>query len=169
VTITGTEAYEAMRTHHQVLSEQLTSRAAAVGEAVTAGRPHQAAVASLLDYLAGEVLPHAAAEEDTIYPAAALHSGLIGTVNEMLAEHNSLSAAAEALTGLADGAAATGQATQIAELFTTHAAAAVSVRGRARWTVHLAVPGSRAAGMASEDRAGAGGQAGARRPGPAGR
>ena len=122
MTITGTEAYEAMRTHHRVLSEQLSTRAAAVSEAVTAGRPHQAAVASLVAYLAGEVLPHAAAEEQTIYPAAALRGGLIGTVNEMLAEHHTLSAAAGALTGLADGTAAAGQARQIAELFAAHAA-----------------------------------------------
>jgi uncharacterized protein (DUF2249 family) len=122
VTITGTEAYEAMRTHHRVLSEQLSTRAAAVSEAVTAGRPHQAAVASLVAYLAGEVLPHAAAEEQAIYPAAALHGGLIGTVSEMLAEHHTLSAAAGALTGLADGTTAAGQARQIAELFAAHAA-----------------------------------------------
>ncbi len=123
MTITGTEAYEGgMRTHHRVLSEQLSTRAAAVSEAVTAGRPHQAAVASLVAYLAGEVLPHAAAEEQAIYPAAALHGGLIGTVSEMLAEHHTLSAAAGVLTGLADGTAAAGQARQIAELFAAHAA-----------------------------------------------
>lgn len=122
MTITGTEAYEAMRTHHRVLSEQLSIRAAAVSEAVTAGRPHQAAVASVVAYLAREVLPHAAAEEQAIYPAAALHGGLIGTVNEMLAEHHTLSAAAGVLTGLADGTAAAGQARQIAELFAAHAA-----------------------------------------------
>jgi uncharacterized protein (DUF2249 family) len=122
VTITGTEAYEAMRTHHRMLSEQLSTRAAAVSEAVTAGRPPEAAVAHLAAYLAEEVLPHAAAEEETIYPAAAMYGGLIDTVNEMLAEHRTLSAAAEALTGLADGTAAAAQARQIVGLFTAHAA-----------------------------------------------
>ena len=63
MTITGTGAYEAMRTHHQMLSEQLAAHVSAVSEAVTAGQPHQAAVAGLVAYLAGEVLPHAAAEE----------------------------------------------------------------------------------------------------------
>ena len=82
----------------------------------------RAARASLVADLAGEVLPHAAAEEQTIYPAAALHGGLIGTVNEMLAEYHTLSAAAGALTGLADGTAASGRAGQIAELFAAHAA-----------------------------------------------
>jgi len=122
VTITGTEAYEAMCTHHQVLSEQLSTRVAAVSEAVTAGRPHQAAVAGVIAFLADEVLPHAAAEEETIYPAAAEHAELIGTVNEMVTEHTTLSAAAEALAGLADGTRAAEQARQIAELFTAHAA-----------------------------------------------
>ncbi len=121
MTITGTEASEVVRAHHRVLSEQLSGRAAAVSEMVTAGRPHQAAVASLTAYLAEVVLPHAAAEEETIYLAAAMQDGLIGTVNEMLAEHNTLSAAAAALTGLADGKAAAGQARQIAELFAAHA------------------------------------------------
>ena len=123
MTITGAEAYEAMRTHHRLLSEQLSSRAAAVSEAVTAGRPHDAAVAGLIAYLAEEVLPHAAAEEETIYPAAAAARGdLAGTVNEMAAEHGTLSAAAGALAGLADGTAAAGQARQIADLFAAHAA-----------------------------------------------
>ena len=122
MTITGTEAYEAMRTHHRMLSEQLSSRAAAVSEAVTAGRPHETAVAGVIAYLAEEVLPHAAAEEQTLYPAAAMHEDLIGAVNEMIAEHGTLSAAAGALAGLADGSAAAGQARQIAELFTAHAA-----------------------------------------------
>lgn len=123
MTTTGTEAYQAMRTHHRLLSEQLSSRAAAVSEAVTAGRPHDAAVADLIAYLAEEVLTHAVAEEETIYPAAAAARGdLAGPVNEMAVEHGALSAAAEALAGLADGTAAAGQARQIADLFAAHAA-----------------------------------------------
>jgi uncharacterized protein (DUF2249 family) len=115
------EAYEAMRSHHWVLSEQLSARAAAVSEAVTAGRPHEAAVVDVITYLAEEVLPHAAAEEGTIYPAAAAHDGLAGTVNEILAEHHTLSQAAEALAGLSDGPTAAEQARQVAKLFAAHA------------------------------------------------
>ncbi|MGH3195876.1 MAG: DUF2249 domain-containing protein [Streptosporangiaceae bacterium] len=122
MTITGTEAYEAMRTHHRVLSEQLSTRVAALSEVVGAGLPHEAAVASVIAYLAEEVLPHAAAEEQTIYLAAAAHEDLIGAVNEMTAEHSTLSTAAEALAGLAEGTAAAEHATGIAELFTAHAA-----------------------------------------------
>jgi uncharacterized protein (DUF2249 family)/iron-sulfur cluster repair protein YtfE (RIC family) len=122
MTITGTEAYEAMRTHHQMLSGQLSAHVAAVSEAVAAGRPHEAAVAGLVAYLAGQVLPHAAAEEQTIYPAAAAHPDLAGTVSAMTAEHKALSAAAGRLADLLGGAAAAEQARQIAELFAEHAA-----------------------------------------------
>lgn len=122
MTITGAEAYEAMRTHHQILSEQLAAHVSAVSEAAAAGQPHQAAVAGLVAYLAGEVLPHAAAEEQTIYPAASEHADLADTVSAMTVEHKALSAAAERLARLTGGAAAAGQARQIAELFAEHAA-----------------------------------------------
>jgi uncharacterized protein (DUF2249 family)/iron-sulfur cluster repair protein YtfE (RIC family) len=123
VTVTGTDAYEAILAHHRLLSERLSTRATAVAEAVTEGRPHEAAVADLIAYLAEEVLPHAVAEEETIYPAAAAaRDDLINTVNEMAAEHDTLSAGAEALAGLTDGSAAARQAQRIADLFAAHAA-----------------------------------------------
>ena len=121
MTITATEAYEAMLEHHKRLGEELGGRADAVSAAVAAGRPFGAAVAGLIAYLAGEVLPHAAAEEKTIYPAAA-RAGLSGTVEEMIAEHVTLSSASARLAAVTDGPAAAGQARQIAALFTAHAA-----------------------------------------------
>jgi uncharacterized protein (DUF2249 family) len=78
-------------------------------------------VADLIAYLAEEVLPHAAAEEKTIYPAAA-RAGLVGTVEEMIAEHVTLASASSRLAAGTDGPAAAGQAREIAALFTAHAA-----------------------------------------------
>jgi hypothetical protein len=102
-----------MLTHHRLLSEQLSTWAAAVSEAVAASRQHDAAVAEMIAYLA---------EEETIYPAvAAARPDLTGTVSEMVAEHGTLSASAEALAGLADGNAAAEKARQIADLFGAHA------------------------------------------------
>jgi len=123
VTITGTEAYEAMLGHHRVLGEQLSARVSAVSAAAAAGQPHDAAVAGLIAYLAGEILPHAVAEEATIYPAAAALDGLAGTVSEMTAEHKVLSEAAGRLAeadGAADATAA--RAEEIARLFAGHVA-----------------------------------------------
>ena len=122
MTITGTEAYKAMLAHHRELGEELGRRADAVSGAVAAGRPHGTAAADLIAYLAGEVLPHAAAEEKTVYPAAAAHDGLAGMVGEMLAEHVTLSVLGARLSALTDGAAAAEQAQQIAGLFRVHAA-----------------------------------------------
>jgi uncharacterized protein (DUF2249 family)/iron-sulfur cluster repair protein YtfE (RIC family) len=119
--ITATEAYEAMLEHHKRLGEELAGRAGAVSGAVAAGRPYGAAVAGLVAYLAEEVLPHAAAEEKTIYPAAA-RAGQAGTVEEMIAEHVTLSALGAQIATLTDSEAAAGQAQQIAALFTSHAA-----------------------------------------------
>ena len=122
MTITGTEAYEAIRTHHRVLGERLSSRVSAVPAAAAAGQPHEAAVARLIAYLAGEILPHAAAEEATIYPAAAALDGLAGTVTEMTAEHKVLFEAAGRLAEPADAATAAGRAEEIARLFAGHVA-----------------------------------------------
>ncbi len=120
-TITATQAYEAMLEHHKRLGEELAGRTDAVSSAVAAGRPYGAAVADLIAYLAEEVLPHAAAEEKTIYPAAA-RAGLTGTVEEMIAEHVTLASASTRLAEVTDGTAAAGQAREIAALFTAHAA-----------------------------------------------
>ncbi|MGH3284856.1 MAG: hemerythrin domain-containing protein, partial [Streptosporangiaceae bacterium] len=122
MTITGTEAYEAIRTHHGVLGEQLGERVSEVSAAAAAGRPHEAAVAGLIAYLAGEILPHAAAEEATIYPAAAGLDALAGTVSEMTAEHTILAEAAGRLAGAPSAAEAAAGAEEIAGLFARHVA-----------------------------------------------
>jgi uncharacterized protein (DUF2249 family) len=122
MTITATEAYEAMLAHHARLGEELASRADSVSAAVTAGRPYGAAVASVIAYLAEEVLPHAAAEEKSVYPAAAAHADMAGMVGEMVAEHIMLSALSARLAAVTDPASAAGQAQQAATLFAAHAA-----------------------------------------------
>jgi uncharacterized protein (DUF2249 family) len=119
---TGAEAYEAMRAHHKALSEELSGRADAVSRAAVAGLPHGAAVAAVVAYLAAEVLPHAAAEEKTIYPAAAARADLADLVGEMVAEHVVLSTAAGRLAAAPSAATAAEQAQGIAGLFAAHAA-----------------------------------------------
>ena len=119
--MTPSEAYEAILEHHERLGEELAARADAVSGAVANGQPYGAAVAGLVAYLAEEVLPHAAAEEKTIYPAAT-RAGLAGTVEEMLVEHVTLSALGARVASLTDGKAAAEQAQQVARLFTAHAA-----------------------------------------------
>ncbi len=117
---TGTEAYKAIRAHHRTLSEHLAQHVSAVSEAVASGQPHDPAVAGLLAFLDADVLPHALAEEQTIYQAAAAVAGLADLVSLMTGEHKELGAAAGRLADAPDGTAAVGQARQLAELFAVH-------------------------------------------------
>ena len=78
--ITETAAYEAMLEHHKRLGEELAVRADAVSGA------------------------DAAAEERTVYPAAAAHADMTGLVGEMIAEHVTLSALGARLAALTDSA-----------------------------------------------------------------
>ena len=85
MTITQTEALEAMLRHHRTLEEHVGIRIAALAGAVGNGIGYEPAVAALLTYLAEEVLSHAAAEEHTIYRVAGARADLADTVNEMIA------------------------------------------------------------------------------------
>src|SRR5665213_3357066 len=87
MTITQVDAFEAMLQHHRTLVEDVDSRIAVIAEAVGRGMPDGPAVGALITYLAEEVLPHALAEEDSIYRAAGTRADLADTVNGMIAEH----------------------------------------------------------------------------------
>jgi len=120
MTITQTEARDAMLQHHRALDEHVGVRIAALVGAVESGIAYEPAVAALVAYLAEEVLPHAVAEEHTIYRVAGARADLADTVNEMTAEHRVLTSATEALANAATAPAALEQAKQIGTLFTTH-------------------------------------------------
>jgi len=122
VTITETQAAEAMLAHHRSLLENVGVRVEGLSRAVTAGGAYEAAAADLVAYLADEVLPHALAEEHTIYPTAGRRDGLAGTVAEMVAEHRTLAAGVEGLADADDGREAATQGEEIGALFSVHVA-----------------------------------------------
>ena len=122
MTITQTEAFEAMLAHHRALVEHVGIRMSALTGAVAAGSPHEAAAAALVAYLADEVLPHALAEEDTIYRVAGTRAELTAIVTEMVGEHRALASAVEQLANASSGPEAAQHAEAIAALFATHVA-----------------------------------------------
>ncbi|MHB1595484.1 MAG: DUF2249 domain-containing protein [Streptosporangiaceae bacterium] len=122
MTDTEAQAYQAMLAHHQALEEGLTARSGAVTGAAEAGQPHGTAVADLIVYLAEQVLPHAAAEEATIYRAAAAHPDLTEMIGGMIAEHVILASGTARLAAAASGTAAASESRQIAGLFAAHVA-----------------------------------------------
>ena len=120
MTITQVDAFEAMLLHHRTLVEEVDSRIAVIAESVGRGTPDGPAVGALIAYLAEEVLPHALAEEHSIYRVAAARADLADTVNAMIAEHRVLASAIESLASAPTASAALNQATQIGTFFATH-------------------------------------------------
>ncbi|MHB8430793.1 MAG: DUF2249 domain-containing protein [Acidimicrobiales bacterium] len=116
------EAFEAILDHHRALIENVGIRVAALTVAVSAGRAYEVAGAELVAYLADEVLPHALAEEQTMYCAAESRSDLTATVDEMIGEHRKLASAIEQLANAPSGRESAQQAASISALFSSHVA-----------------------------------------------
>jgi conjugal transfer/entry exclusion protein len=79
-------------------------------------------LAALRDYLAGEIFPHAKAEERTMYRAAATQARGAGLVRELTGEHHALACLAGRLQAGAGGSQAATAAERIATLFAGHVA-----------------------------------------------
>jgi iron-sulfur cluster repair protein YtfE (RIC family) len=120
VTMTDTEAFEAMLAHHRSLTDGVAGRVATLRAALASGTRYQASAAELVRYLADEVLPHAQAEEQTIYPAAGQKPDLAGTVKQMTDEHRRLADLSEQLARAAGGQEALVAANAIGPLFAAH-------------------------------------------------
>ena len=120
MTVTETEAFEAMLAHHRNLTEGVAKRVEALSRAVADQGRYEPFVAELLAFLADEVLPHASAEEETIYPAAAAAGDLVATVEKMNAEHRRLAALTDDLANAPDGPSALDKANRAGSLFAAH-------------------------------------------------
>ena len=121
-TDTDSGALEAMLAHHAALADGVTRRVADVRAAVEREDRHGTTTAELVGYLAKEVLPHAVAEEHTLYQTAAAKADLAGTVAGMVDEHRTLVSLAERLAMAGNGALAAAEAEAIGELFVAHVA-----------------------------------------------
>ena len=120
MTIIETEAFEAMLAHHRSLTEGVAERVGALSKAVAEEDRYEPAVAELIAFLAEEVLPHASAEEPTIYQAATETGDLAETVQEMSSEHRRLAALTEALANASNGPSALELASTVGSLFAAH-------------------------------------------------
>jgi Hemerythrin HHE cation binding domain len=105
--------------HHAVLRRGLERRVGALCEAADGGAPIQQPLAELRGYLETEILPHARAEESTLYQAAASQARGSELVGTLIAEHRDLAG----LAGRLQPAAAVATIAEwIATLFAGHAA-----------------------------------------------
>ncbi len=115
-------ALEAMVAHHAALADGVARRVAALRAVVDGSGHHEAPRAELVAYLAKEVLPHAMAEEDTLYRAAAAEADLAETVAGLVDEHRRLVSLVERLATAGDANAAATEATAVGALFAAHVA-----------------------------------------------
>jgi iron-sulfur cluster repair protein YtfE (RIC family) len=127
--MTETDAFEAMLAHHRNLEKQVGERAAAVAGATASasgtrgpGGSYPLAVADLVAHFNEEVLPHATAEEQSIYLAAIAVPALEKTVAELLLEHEQLTASVQALAAAEEPTEVAAMASSIAALFSAHVA-----------------------------------------------
>jgi Hemerythrin HHE cation binding domain len=116
----GTEQVRQVVHHHAVLRRGLERRAGALCEAAENGIRFQRQMGTLREYLTGEILPHAQAEERTLYPVAATRGSEL--VRALTAEHRELAYLAGRLQPGADGTEAATVAEWIATLFAGHVA-----------------------------------------------
>ncbi|HET7311172.1 MAG TPA: hemerythrin domain-containing protein [Mycobacteriales bacterium] len=83
------DTISAITHHHAQLQQSLSDRVAAVMTAARTGASHDEPVSELRRLLAGDIVPHARAEEDVLY-AAATAATLRPLVAGMIFEHETL-------------------------------------------------------------------------------
>ena len=121
-TVNSTQIVEAMRGHHATLVQGLQHYVEVLADDVVAGRLHAASAAAIRSFVEAEIFPHAAAEEDAVYPLAAGHDRLAALVESMIGGHLHLRAATLLVEAAPDGPRAVGAAQALATVFALHAA-----------------------------------------------
>ncbi len=116
------EALAAMLAHHRTLEDEVAQRVLVLRQAVAAHLPYGPALGELVAFLADEVLPHADAEERTIYRAAAARTEHAAMVREMVREHRRLAHGIDELARASSGETAAEEALAVALVFAAHVA-----------------------------------------------
>jgi hemerythrin HHE cation binding domain-containing protein len=118
----ATEEIRQVIHHHAVLRRGLERHSGALCEAVENGVPFERLMTTLREYMASEILPHANAEERTLYQAAATRPGGTELVRALTAEHHALAYLAGRLRPGTGGTEAVEVSEWIATLFAAHVA-----------------------------------------------
>lgn len=121
-TARAARAREALVARHAELQAVLDHWAGVLAAAADRGGPVRPARNLLRAVLADEVLPHARAEERTLYRAARRDPGAGLLVQALISEHRDLAARAATLGEPAPPAAVAAQAAAISALFASHVA-----------------------------------------------
>lgn len=118
-------AVEAVEAHHAALAGALAVQATTLADLARAGRADEAdrARTQLLAWCRDELVPHALAEEDSLYRAAAEQGAARLLVEAMLAQHRAIVGLVDALESARDAVSAAIAAGALRALFEVHLAA----------------------------------------------
>lgn len=117
---TDAETAEEIRRHHAVMVDDLDRLSTALVEAADAGADDAPARSALQEWISSVLVPHAAHEEETTYPAAArLAEGRL-LIAAMLAEHELIRGFAGKVASSGNAAAAGAYARALFETFSSH-------------------------------------------------
>lgn len=117
------DAAAAVKRHHSELSDRLSALVdALLDAAATPGSSVEPASVRLLGFLTDELLPHAAAEEASLYPAAASEEPARLLIEGMLSEHRVIQQLVAAIADTADPVRAAANAYALRVLFGSHLA-----------------------------------------------
>ena len=119
MTMTNERAADAIRAHHAELATTLRQRVMALVTAVRSRQPHLDAHGAVVEFLDTELLPHAGAEEEALYPAGDVGPTAM-LVRSMRDEHVNLVAHVDAFRSERDAIAAVCAASAILALFESH-------------------------------------------------
>lgn len=114
-------AADAVRRHHAELAGALAARTdALVAAAATGPDDVAAAQQAVVSFCTEQLLPHAAAEEEALYPAAARHGRAALLVEAMVAEHGVLKGLVEQVRTSTSPVGAAAAAHALRVLFESH-------------------------------------------------
>lgn len=116
------DAVETVRAHHAELAGGLTARVSALVAAMQAGHNLEQARQDLVQWCSAQLMPHAQAEEDALYPAGLALPKARMLVEAMIAEHRILADLVDELRHTEDAAQATRAATALRVTFDAHVA-----------------------------------------------
>ncbi|TAN24832.1 MAG: DUF2249 domain-containing protein [Actinomycetota bacterium] len=117
---TQQEAFDAILAHHEALNEDVRLRVQFINSKVANNEAAQSEKADLISYLNSEVVPHAIAEEHTLYKVAVDRLGLSDLIAEMTSEHRVLVGEIAALSNASSDNEAVEHAARFASLFSQH-------------------------------------------------
>jgi hypothetical protein len=120
MTMGQADAVRAILDTHQRLLDGVAGKVDELHAAVARQEPFERQKAELVAFMVEAVLPHAAAEEHTVFRTAATRSVMAPSVDEMAAEHRRLTALTQALAGASTLSKVLRAADELCSLLASH-------------------------------------------------